>query len=54
MCEITYVIQGMVQTERLIKVTMTMELVKEVLKSDPSSVPEFLEILNLGYQLILR
>ncbi|CAG5119880.1 unnamed protein product, partial [Candidula unifasciata] len=45
---------GMVQTERLIRVTMIMELVKEVLKSDPASVAEFLELLNFGYQLILR
>ncbi|XP_005100205.2 nucleoporin NUP188 homolog [Aplysia californica] len=45
---------GMVQTEQLIKVTMVMELIKEVMTSDPSSVTEFSEIFSLGYQLILR
>ncbi|CAL1525907.1 unnamed protein product [Lymnaea stagnalis] len=45
---------GMVQTEQLLKVTMVTKLVKEVMTSDPTSVPEFSEITRLCHQLILR
>ncbi|XP_041368362.1 nucleoporin NUP188-like [Gigantopelta aegis] len=45
---------GMVSPIQLSHVTMTMQLVKEVMTSDPASVPEFVDITNLCYQIIQR
>ena len=45
---------GNVATDTLLKASMVMELVKEVMTSDPSSVGEFTEMFSLAYQLILR
>ncbi|XP_059142292.1 nucleoporin NUP188-like isoform X2 [Physella acuta] len=45
---------GMVQTEQVLKTTMVMNLVKEIVTFDPEAVFQFSEILQLGYQLILR
>ncbi|XP_055897288.1 nucleoporin NUP188-like isoform X1 [Biomphalaria glabrata] len=47
-------ISGMVQTEQVLKVSMVMRLVKEIMASHTSSVPEFSEITQLGYQILLR
>ncbi|KAH9489896.1 hypothetical protein Btru_056404 [Bulinus truncatus] len=45
---------GNVQTEQLLKVSMIMRLVKEIMTNESSSVAEFSEITKLGYQMILR
>ncbi|KAK6196211.1 hypothetical protein SNE40_001479 [Patella caerulea] len=60
MCEIKYLLTqvshgaGMVSPTQIDRVTMAMNLVKEVMTSDPECIEEFSDIINLCFTLIQR